>query len=152
MPTQEIANPSGAFGYSDGEQKYPRRIDPFVADGAIAAGDVVTFQWTETGQVLKVKKADVAGSPHDPASVAGVAYEAAADGETVRVVTWGFAIVNIDDATVAASELAHFHSSADGAADSTAADASTVAGDSFGVMLGDEIGTSNTAPIWVDRI
>lgn len=133
-----------------GQVSQPQVVDAFVNSGAasIAAGDVCTFSYDTATGVLSVKQADV--SADDPALVAGVALDAADQNEVLRVVTHGFAIVNIGDATVAAGERAAFHATADGAADSAAADATTVAGDTFGVMLSAEIGTSNTAAVWID--
>lgn len=153
MPGQEITNPQGAFGYTAGDQKYPRRVEEFVAKVALTEGQAVVFDWTESGEVLQVDLLDVAGSPDDPALMAGVVMEGEnpAAGETVKVVVWGFVHANIGDGTIAAGERAVFHASTDGALDGVAADATTVSGDTLGVWLGDEIGTTNQGPLWIDR-
>lgn len=157
MPEAQIQNPNGAYGLTDVEVKHPRSADPFGNSStsvAIAKGDLVVFDQMEsaTGE-LTVHLADV--SADDPALIAGVAMEAIpASTATVReyglIITRGFAIVNIDDATVSEGQRMAFHATVDGKADSAASDASTVEGDTFGVCLGAEIGSTNTCAVWID--
>lgn len=157
MPEAQIQNPNGAFGVTDVRSKHARSEDPFGNSStsvAISKGDVVVFDQMEsaTGE-LTVHLADV--SADDPALIAGVAAEdIPASSATVReyglVITRGFAIVNIDDATVSEGERMVFHATVDGKADSAASGTSTIEGDTFGVCLGAEIGTTNTCACWVD--
>lgn len=157
MAEAQIENPNGAFGVTDVTVKHPRTTGVFGNSStsvAISKGDVVVFDQMEsaTGE-LTVHQADV--SADDPALIAGVAAEAIpASSATVReyglVIVRGLAIVNIGNGTVSEGERMAFHASTDGAADSAAADASTIEGDTFGVCVGAEIGTSNTCAVWID--
>lgn len=138
------------FGVS-ADPKYGGEDYPFEnnsASVAIATYDLVVWVWDEATLKLKVKLADV--SADDPALIAGVAQEPIPASGAGLVRTHGYSLVNIGDGTVAAGERAGFHATTDGAADSAAADATTISGDTFGVMLGDEIGTTNRAPVWID--
>lgn len=152
MPEAQIQNPNGAFGVTDVRVKHARTEDTFTNSSssvAIAEGDVVVFDQMESATgALTVHQADV--SADDPALIAGVAAEAIPASGTGLVVTRGFALVNIGNATVSEGERMGFHASTDGAADSAAADASTIAGDTFGVCLGAEIGTTNQCAVWID--
>lgn len=146
----QIDNPGGAFGYTTLDQttgvwyaEY-KCSAPGGGQGQPAKGDVVVFDSLAADAVVSVHKADV--SADDPALVAGVAMEASsATGDVIKVCRAGPQITNIGAGTVAAAERAVFHATTDGAADGVAADATTVAGDTFGVWLGAEIGSTNTA-------
>lgn len=152
MPEAQIQNPNGAFGVTDVRVKHARTEDTFTNSSssvAIAEGDVVVFDQMESATgALTVHQADV--SADDPALIAGVAAEAISASGTGLVVTRGFALVNIGNATVSEGERMGFHASTDGCADSAAADASTISGDTFGVCLGAEIGTTNQCAVWID--
>lgn len=152
MPEAQIQNPNGAFGVTDVRVKHPRTVDPFTNSSssvAIAAGDVVVFDQMESATgALTVHRADV--SADDPALIAGVAAEAIPASGTGLVVTRGFALVNIGNGTVSEGERMAFHASTDGCADSAAADASTISGDTFGVCVGAEIGSTNQCGVWID--
>lgn len=146
-----ITNPEGAYGQTP--FPYSERV-PFknvsAGNGTILPGDVVVWVWDETTQVLGVNKSDAGTS--DPAMIAGVAAERITVGDTGLICVFGYTLVNIGSGTgdaVAAAERAIPHATTDGAADGVAADATTVAGDTFGVFLGDEVGTTNQAPLWV---
>lgn len=147
--SKQITNPFGAYGTSGIDENGPQTTWPFVANGSINANDVVTFATPTADDIstLTVKQADV--SADDPASVAGVALEGAADGESVLICMWGICLVNIGADTVAADELASFHASTDGAATGSVADATTISGDTFGVFRSAEIGSTNTAILFV---
>lgn len=152
MPEAQIQNPDGAFGFTDTLTLNPRRIDFFVASGAVSEGDVVVMDaaLTAAGDV-QAATADV--SADDPATVLGVAIEDAADGAHVGVVTYGAAVVNISTATVAFGELATFHATVDGAADGITADATTVTGDHFGVFQSaNDVPDTDKAIVWVRQV
>lgn len=146
---QQITNPQGAFGYTGVEQtggvffgEY-RTSAPAGGQGQPAKGDVVVFDVLSTDGTPTIHKLDV--SADLPALVAGVAQEASsATGDVIRVARGGPILVNIGASAVAAGERAHFGAT-DGHADSTAQDAATIEGNTFGVFLGTEIGTTNTA-------
>lgn len=157
MPEAQIQNPDGLFGATDVQSNGPRTQDPFGNSSttvAIEKNDLVVFDQMEsaTGE-LTVHKADV--SADDPALIAGVAAEAipvstALETSYGLVTTRGLAIVNIGNGTVSEGERMGFHASTDGAADSAAADASTIEGDTFGVCVGAEIGSTNQCAVWID--
>lgn len=157
MAEAQIENPSGAFGVTDVTVKHPRTVATFGNSStsvAISKGDLVVFDQMEsaTGE-LTVHLADV--SADDPALIAGIAAEAIpASTASVReyglVVIHGFAIANIDDATVSEGERMVFHATVDGKSDSAASGTSTIEGDTYGVCLGAEIGTTNTCAVWID--
>lgn len=141
-----ITNPAGVQGH-DTPQIY-QLAQPFRASGAITKGDLVTFVYVEADRELQVKATDT--DTDDPALTAGVAhFSGAADDEMVMVVVQGYAEVNIGSGSVAAGERV-IGTATPGEADGVAADGTTVEGDTAGVFLGDEIGTSNTAPCWID--
>lgn len=146
-----ITNPTNVFGQTDEAVNLWHVSAPFKNTGAVAIvkGDVVAFSYDETNSILGVLQQDAGVS--DPALIAGVAQEGFGVSEVGMVVIAGYAEVNITTGSVAAAERAIPHASTDGAADGVAADATTVAGDTFGVFLGDEIGTTNTAPVWVGK-
>lgn len=114
---------------------------------AIAEGDLLAIVWDETAQSLKVALADT--DVHDPAAKVAVADEAIPAGGAGLCVVQGFARVNIGSGSVAVSERLIMTANA-GEADGVAADATTVEGDTHGKFLGDEIGTTNKAPVWLD--
>lgn len=98
-----IANPAGAYGQAGVENNH-RIIFEFEASAAVAADDVVMFDTlTGTDELLSVKKATTTAVP---AQIAGVAVEAAAAGEVVKVCVFGPAIVNIGTNTVTAGQIA----------------------------------------------
>lgn len=145
-----ITNPTGAFGQTPAP--YSKRV-PFkntgTGNGVIALGDVVAFVWDETTQTLGVNKSDAGTS--DPALIAGVASERIAVGSVGLVCVHGYTLVNIASGdAVAAGDRAIPHATTDGKADGVTADATIIEGDTFGVFLGDEVGTTDQAPLWVD--
>lgn len=155
MPEAQIENPQGVHSSAtaaDARSRYGRKEDVYKNSSTtvpILDKDVVVFDQLETANgELTVHKADV--SADDPALIAGVACEAIPVSDYGKIVTLGPTIVNISDGTVSEGERAVFHATADGCADSAAADATTVEGDTFGVMLGAEIGATNTAWVKVD--
>lgn len=113
---------------------------------AVAANDLVAFTMAADG-VLRIAPADT--DVHDPAVRVGVAPNACASGGLCKVVTRGPVIVNTPATGPSISELVILTNAA-GVADGVAADATTVAGDTHGVFLTDEIGTSNTCWAWIN--
>lgn len=118
------------------------------ASVAIVKGDLLALVWTESGEHLKAALADTA--THDPALPVAVADEAIVASGAGMATIKGFARVNIGAGAVAAGERMIMTAATPGVADGVAADATTVDGDTHGVFLGDEIGTSNKAPVWLD--
>ena len=139
------SNPLGAGqGYNSIEESQPgsvRRVK--VGAVAVSAGDVVVWNAINTATLPTVIPQDAGTS--DPALVAGVATDSADIGEAVQIVRSGPCKVNIGAATVSAGQQAIPHATTDGAAQGVTADATTVVGDTFGVFLGAEIGTTNQA-------
>lgn len=128
-----IGNPAGAYGQT-GIENNQRTVFGYVTSGAVSEGDVVVADaLTGTDELMSVHSADV--SVDDVALVVGVALADAASGDVANVVVFGPAIVNVGDATIAAGDQATFHATTDGAADGANADATTVAGDTFGTYL-----------------
>lgn len=146
-----ITDPSGVYGATPQPFSIKQPFENVsTGNGAIAVGDVVVWVWDETSQKLGVNKSDAGTS--DPASVAGVAAEAMAVGETGLVCVFGYTLVNIASGdAVAAWDRAIMHATTDGKADGVTADATIIAGDTFGTFLGDEVGTTDKAPLWVSR-
>jgi len=146
-----IGNPLGAAvsgGTLDTMGTGSRIVLPFVADGAISAKDAVAFTDTDTDTLPPVHAADT--DTDNPAAVFGVALNTAAIGDIVMVVVLGPAIVNTTGAP-AIGEVASPGTTA-GVVSSGAADANTIVGDVLGKFMGDEIGTSDTAIVWVGGI
>ena len=144
-----ISNATGAYGLT-GVENSARIVDPFLTTGAVSEGDVLVFDVLTADGVVTVHSADV--SADNSALIAGVATEDAASGEVVLAVTYGPAIVNIDDATVAAGDLMTFHATADGAADGTAGTAALLNGDYFATALSaNDVGGTNKAIVYVGK-
>lgn len=117
-----------------------------IATEAITANALVAFTMAADG-VLRVALADT--DVHDPAVKVGVAPNACASGASCKVVTSGPVIVQTPATGPSISELLILTSDA-GVGDGLAADATAVVGDTHGVFLTDEIGTSNTCWVWLD--
>jgi len=152
MPTKQITNPQGAFGYDPSENaSLAQTVSYFEAGATVTAGDVVSLEeLTASTDTALVHPSDT--GTDDPANVAGVAVNGAATGEIVEVVTHGLAIVNVGTGTVAFEELATASSTA-GEADGVTADGTTVVGDVFGYFLSaDEVPAATQAYVWVDRV
>jgi len=154
MAGQVITNPLGAFGLTTGASGNFQVVAPFYAAGAISANDLVAIAAsvdTDT-TAITVETLDVSDSL--PERVIGVAKNAtSAAGEAVEVVVYGYAVVNIGDTSPTLDDLVTLHASTDGAAAAVSpADATTIVGDQFGIFLGTEIGTTNTAAIWFSKL
>lgn len=152
MPEAQIVNRAAAFGLSGVDTENYRRVDHLEASGAISAHDAVTVAaaLTAEGNVV-VQTADV--SDDDPATVIGVALEAAADGEAVPVVTFGPAIVNVGDSTVTFGQLATLHATTDGAAAGVTAVDATLTGDHFGFFLSaEDVPDTDQAIVYVRQV
>lgn len=140
----QIKNVVGGPGTNSLNNTADRYVIDVLTDGAVTAGDVVAWTTQTTDDVPTVHAADTDND--DPALVAGVAVNTASSGQVVTIVRSGPALVNISSGTVAAAERAIATTTA-GIADGVAADASTVVGDSWGVFLGAEVGTTNQAVV-----
>ncbi len=81
MPTQQISNPSGAFGYTGIQQKGSVNTIEVLAGGAIAAKVPVSV--TSTGTVI--------ATATDGVAIVGVSLNAIASGKTGLVITCGVA-------------------------------------------------------------
>lgn len=119
------------------------------ASVAVAVGDLLALVWDEATETIVVALADT--DTHDPAMKVAVAAEAIAAGvnNAGLVIIKGFARVNIGTGAVNAGERLIMTATA-GEADGVVADANTIEGDTHGVFLGNEIGTSNKAPVWLN--
>ncbi len=153
MGNQVITNPLGAFGLSTGSSGNFQIVAPFKAASAVSANDLVAIAAsvdTDT-TTITVETLDVSDSL--PERVIGVAKNAAsAAGEVVEVVVFGYAVANIGDTAPALDDLVTLHATTDGAAAKVSpGDATAIVGDHFGIYLGTEIGTSNTAAIWFSK-
>ncbi len=150
MAGQVITNPLGAFGLSTGSSVNYQVVAPFEAAAAISANDLVAVAATvNTDTTITVETLDVSDAL--PELVIGVAKNAAAAGEIVEVVTYGFAVVAIGSTSPALGNIVII-GAADGQAGVLApAVAGTITGDNFGIYLGTEIGTTNTACIWFSK-
>ena len=141
MANQVLTNALGAFGRTTGSEVNFQVVVPFEASGAISANDLVAVAASvNTDTTVTVETLDV-----------GVAKAAAADGAVVEVVVFGYAICNIGSTSPALGNVVIIGAS-DGVAGVLApAVAGTITGDNFGIFLGTEIGSSNTAAIWFSK-
>ena len=154
MGNQVITNPLGAFGLTTGASGNFQVVAPFKSAAAISANDLVAIAAsvdTDT-TAITIETLDVSDSL--PERVIGVAKNAAtAAGEAVEVVVFGYAVVNIGDTAPALDDLGTLHATTDGAAAKVSpADATAIVGDQFGIYLGTEIGSTNTAAIWFSKL
>ena len=92
MSTLQTLNPAAGGGLASASDR--RKLQTFIANGAIVAGDVVMFDVSKASvdSVLYVKQASLLalGQP----LACGVALEAAVDGGHVQVVISGWAVAN----------------------------------------------------------
>lgn len=142
-----IGSPKGTHGLTTNEEAHEGtgRICLFYeASAAIDQYDVVITDGQTTDDKMTV---DVGASADDNNLVIGVAQNAAAAGDIVKVCVLGPTLVNIGSNTVAKSELAILDDA--GNATGVAADAADVAGDQFGVYLGAEVDSTNQAVVFV---
>mgnify|MGYP003144641033 FL=1 len=150
MANQVLTNALGAFGRTTGSEVNFQVVVPFEASGAISANDLVAVAASvNTDTTVTVETLDVSDAL--PELVVGVAKAAAADGAVVEVVVFGYAICNIGSTSPALGNVVIIGAS-DGVAGVLApAVAGTITGDNFGIFLGTEIGSSNTAAIWFSK-
>jgi hypothetical protein len=150
MAGQVITNPLGAFGRTTGNEVNFQTVAPFEAAAAISVGDLVAVAATvNTDTTITVETLDVSDAL--PELVLGVAKNAAAAGEVVEVVVYGYAVCNIGSTSPAMGNIVIIGAS-DGVAGVLApAVAGTITGDNFGVYLGTEIGSTNQAAIWFSK-
>lgn len=147
-----VNNAAGAYGRV-GIENNARVVHPRKLSGTVAKYDVVVFDaLTDTGTgadvIVTVDLADV--SVDDPALVCGVVQSAGVAGDVVDVVEFGPTIVNCDDATIVFGDRATLHATVDGKADGATSDATTVAGDTFGLYLSaSDVPGTNQAVLFV---
>lgn len=140
MGVAQITNPLGAYG----QEAEPHMVDiPLKTTTVVSANDLVELVWDEATEIVTCRRADTDVNA-TPAKL-GVAQEAGPANSTVSVRIGGLARVNIGAGAVAAGEKVIATANA-GEADGAAAAAGNA---SNGVFLGDEIGVTNTAPIWL---
>jgi len=141
----QIKNVIGGPGINSVNSAADRVVIDVLTDGAVAAGDVVAWTTQITNDVPTVHAADT--DTDDPAMVAGVATRAASSGQVVTIVRGGPALVNIGGTNQTAAGEVAIATTAAGVADGAVAAAGTIVGDTFGVFLGDEIGTTQQAVV-----
>ena len=150
MANQVLTNALGAFGRTTGSEVNFQVVVPFEASGAISANDLVAVAASvNTDTTVTVETLDVSDAL--PELVVGVAKAAAADGAVVEVVVFGYAICNIGSTSPALGNVVIIGASDGVAGVSAPAVAGTITGDNFGIFLGTEIGSSNTAAIWFSK-
>lgn len=139
-----ISDPHGTNGGSPSFAGY--RIDiSAVAGSAITDKQAVAILMASDGEITVVPYDT---DTHDPATKMGVALEDIASGGVGQVCVWGPCIVKTPGTGPSAGELVIGTTTA-GVADGLAADATSVTGDSHGVFLTDEIGTTDTTWAWI---
>lgn len=142
--TAQITNPLGAFGQA--AAPYMNDV-PFKLSGTVSLYDVVEITYTESTAAFACRRAGT-GVSATPGKV-GVAQEAGISGETIMVRVEGPTPVNIGVGGVVAIGESLILTATAGTADGVVADATTVAGTTYGRFMSDEIGTSDTAMVWV---
>lgn len=148
-----ITNPSAAYGQTavaDAEGNNFQIVAPFQVSGAVdvAAHDAVSALWDETARTLKVEPWDVGAGAMTAKTGFGVALDAGTADDFVRVVLFGFAMVNIGSGTATVGYAAK-GTGTKGEVVEDAADGSDIAGEILGYFLGNEDGTLGVAPLWV---
>ena len=121
-----------------GDTSHRRQVETYIAAGTIAAGDVVAFDDSQTGadRALYVEQAGIVATGNGLA--AGVALEAAASGEQVRVIVAGYAEDVSCAAGVATGAVVNAAGTAAGQVEAAAATDTIV----FGVTVEAEAGGS----------
>lgn len=163
MADQIITNPASAgvsvtdfrtgvdasgFGLS-----LPRQVDGYRANDTILATQAVAIIAPTATVPASVELLDVSDAFASLVYI-GVAVDSAVAGEIVQVCTKGVCIVSIDDGAPIYGDVAIKHATVDGALISAGTaggtwDASDVQGTACGIFLGAEIGTGNTALLYV---
>jgi len=116
------------------DQSHRRQIETFLAGGTIVAGDVVSSEPSKTGPDKALYVIQAANVATGNALAIGVALDAAAAGDRVRVVVSGYVEgVNCTAGTIGAAGLAL--SAGKGAAGQVNASANTDLAGCFGVSL-----------------
>jgi hypothetical protein len=117
--------------------------ETFLAGGAIAAGDWVSLDTTQTGADKALYVIEAAGGAAGSGLPCGVALEAAASGEQVRVCIAGYcASASVLNAVAAAGVPLRISATA-GAADAATGGAEAVIGTSLAAAA------ANVAEVWV---
>ncbi len=156
MSEKQLTNPNGAFGeatFPGPESNFPQRVIEVTVSGsvAVAAHDAVALLWDETARTLKCEPWDTDAAGQTATTGVGVALNAGAAGKSISVVIGGFALVNIGSGSANKGDLA-LGTTTKGVVLTTTPAATVLSGTALGVFIGDEDGTSNTAPLWVGII
>jgi hypothetical protein len=144
MPTGVISDPFGTNGLAT-PQIQGQIVDTFIASEDITKYDLCALTMATDG-VLRVARADT--DTHDPAVKVVAALETVASGASGLFVVGGPALITTPATGPSASEVLILTNAA-GTGDGAAADATTVAGDTHGVFLTDEVGTDNRSWVWI---
>lgn len=152
-----VSNPLGAFGqatFPGPESNFPQDVIEVTVGNsvAVAAHDAVALLWSETNRTLMCEPLDTDASAQSANGAFGVSLDAGAVGDSVRVVIRGFAFVNIGAGNSATKGQLALGSTTKGVVTSTAPAATVVVGTAVGTFIGDEDGTSDTAPLWVGQL
>lgn len=126
-----IANPQGAFGVSDIDQKAPPVTRPMKAGAAIAKGVPVSISSTAT----------VATTATDGTAIIGVSYTAAASGDSVQIITNGPALMSAGGATTLGTPVIR--------SATTAGYITSSATPVTGTVVGFALGASSSNQTWV---
>lgn len=140
---QMITDPTDTNG--SGTAQSGAVVFDYPATAAVTAHQLVALTCDDTG-AISVAPADT--DTHDPAVKVGAALNSAAIGEIVSTVVFGPALIDTPATGPSLSEVLILTSTA-GTGDGAAADATTVAGDTHGVFLTDEVGTTNRSWVWI---
>lgn len=139
-----ISDPNGTNGTTPSYAGYRMDVSA-IAAAAITDKQAVAILMSTDGDITVVPYDT---DTHDPATKMGVALEDIASGGVGQICVWGPCVVKTPGTGPSANEVVIGTTTA-GVADGLAADATSVSGDSHGVFLTDEIGTSDTAWVWL---
>lgn len=148
--TKMITNPSAAFGQTDAGSNHYQSVANFRAGGTIVAGDGVAVLWDVTARTLLAHAWDTDASGQTAHGGIGVALDGAVTGETVRVVTHGFALANIGaDTPLLGEDIVGTTTAGVLAAQPPAA--ATIQSTVIATCLGAEDGTTDKVPVWIHQ-
>ena len=141
MP-QPIINPAGNLDQD--AAFFSEDVSMIVTGVDVSANQVVAFTAPGTVEVIDITDAK-------PELTAGVAIEDGVAGDLILVTVYGTAIANIGSTTAVLGGPLKL-GAADGEFSVDAVqDGNDIIGDMAGFCLGDEIGSSNTCFVWLDR-
>lgn len=133
MPAPAIRYPNSVFGYTGGDPTLYGDVTSFyVANGTIAAGNVVILDVSVTSVPNKVIKATASADSH---LVVGVAAEAAIAGEVVPVVAVGVTVATSNTIITIGDRIGPDGTTAGNVATVSAANAVAASAGSIGIAL-----------------